>query len=172
MREHFMYIMSCTWSVMNNTLQICIYGHPGLARYKLAWCSGWSALLHPRNLMDFIYDEARPMCWELQKHNRVDAYSRPQETSVRCKKHQQLHSSGLFPESSAWWDTRDSSSVHAKSTCLRKGLKITRTLRRPQTSPADKSTTPINHPSTKCFPAKSPMGFGWPFICQWHKLFK
>lgn len=30
-----MCVMSHTWSVMNNTPQIRIYGHPGLARYRL-----------------------------------------------------------------------------------------------------------------------------------------
>lgn len=41
MREHFMYVMSCTWSVMNNTPQICIYGHPCLVLYRLTCMMLW-----------------------------------------------------------------------------------------------------------------------------------
>lgn len=41
MRECFMYVMSCTGSVMNNTPQICISGHPGLAHYRLTCMMFW-----------------------------------------------------------------------------------------------------------------------------------
>lgn len=45
-RELFMYIMSSTWSIMNNKSQRCIYEHLGLVDYELVRCSGWSALLY------------------------------------------------------------------------------------------------------------------------------
>lgn len=61
-REHFMYIMSSTWSIMNNKSQIFIYEQPGLVDYELVQCSRRSAPLYSWNLRDFIYDEARPTC--------------------------------------------------------------------------------------------------------------
>lgn len=185
MRECFMYVMSCMWSVMNNTAQICIYGHPDLALYRLTCMMLW--MICPAVAMK---SHGFHLWWGqtnvLRARASIYPYCKSPSGSTTTlvltpdPRKSQLgvrNTEGCIPQvcslSPQPGETPGTAAV-SRSTCPWEGATdhMNTSGRRPQTSCTEKSTTPINHPSTKCFPEKSALGFSWPFIFQWCKIFK